>query len=118
MKRKLHAQDILIAVFFFFALIAVIAAGNMQAKFRLAPNEKTSEILPERPAFDVFPSVTNGLPEWDSIVYVTSSGRCWHRSAECRSLSRSQVIGVSYGQAVSEGKTPCKLCSGIEDDSG
>ena len=43
-------------------------------------------------------------------VYVTESGKCFHNSADCASLSKSQPSSVDSVTAVGYGLTPCKKC--------
>lgn len=46
-----------------------------------------------------------------STVYVTPSGKKYHRQ-NCRTLSRSKtVISLSIDSAKSRGYTPCKVCN-------
>lgn len=44
----------------------------------------------------------------ESIVYVTNSGECYHRST-CRYLSKS-CIKIDFEEAIKEGYRPCSQC--------
>ena len=62
-----------------------------------------------------FPSTTiggeNGLTN-SSTVYVTPSGKSYHKTKSCTTLKRSKVINaVTLSQAKAQGKSdPCNIC--------
>ena len=96
---------------------AVVTLGRVIAN----PNP----IMPEPPAptEPVIPPTTNPMPNPptnsggsgltnSSTVYVTPSGKSYHKTKSCTTLKRSKVINaVTLSQAKAQGKSdPCNIC--------
>ena len=43
-------------------------------------------------------------------VFYTKSGKTFHRTVNCMSLSQSKTIYAKDSISVSENRTPCKIC--------
>ena len=49
----------------------------------------------------------------ERLVYITPKGEVYHSTEQCSSLSRSKTINsLTLGEAVTNGRRPCKLCAG------
>lgn len=96
---------------------AVVTLGRVIAN----PNPVMPE--PPAPAEPVTPPTTNPTPNPpaniggsgltdSSTVYVTPSGKSYHKTKSCSTLKRSKVINaVTLAQAKAQGKSdPCNIC--------
>ncbi len=49
----------------------------------------------------------------EGLVYIVASGKVYHHSQHCNTLSRSKNIrGISLEEAIGMGRRPCKVCGG------
>lgn len=48
--------------------------------------------------------------DFGDVYYATRSGRCYHRTAACKTLTRSQPRRVNLAEATADRLTPCSFC--------
>lgn len=54
-----------------------------------------------------------GAADSERLVYITPKGEVYHSTEQCSSLSRSKTINsLTLGEAVTNGRRPCKICAG------
>ncbi len=92
---------------------AVVTLGRVASN----PNPVMPEppvVNPPEPTEPVTPPTTSGGSGLtnSSIVYVTPSGKSYHKTKSCTTLKRSKVINaVTLSQAKAQGKSdPCNIC--------
>lgn len=77
----------------------------------LSVNGKQTAVAPSSSGSIAEPeaSVSDAKESGDSMVYITKSGKAYHRK-DCSHISNSQVSAVTVAEAKASGLSPCKSC--------